>query len=85
MKQASVSSIDQGGGKRRSGICVDLYQGLRAGWSDDNWARRIREDVMEWFSQKTSIAGLQVSNWMIVLLAIIAALLIYTFMQEPPG
>jgi hypothetical protein len=40
---------------------------------------------MEWFSQKTSIAGLQVSNWMIVLLAIIAALLIYTFMQEPPG
>ena len=37
---------------------------------------------MEWFSQKTSIAGLQVSNWMIVLRAVIAALLIYTFMQD---
>ena len=37
---------------------------------------------MEWFSQKTSIAGLQVSNWMIVLGAVIVALLIYTFMQD---
>ena len=37
---------------------------------------------MEWFSQKTSIAGLQVSNWMIVLGAIIVALLIYAFMQD---
>jgi hypothetical protein len=37
---------------------------------------------MEWFSQKTSIAGLQVSNWMIVLLAAVVALLIYTFMQD---
>jgi hypothetical protein len=44
-----------------------------------------RRKVMQWLNQKTSIAGLQVSNWMIVLLAIIAALLIYTFMQEPPG
>ncbi len=40
---------------------------------------------MEWFSQKTSIAGLQISNWMIVLGAVIVALLIYTFMQDPPG
>jgi hypothetical protein len=37
---------------------------------------------MEWLSQKTSIAGFPVSNWMIVLLAIIVALLIYTFMQD---
>ena len=37
---------------------------------------------MGWFSQKTSIAGLQVSNWMIVLGAIIVALLIYAFMQD---
>ena len=37
---------------------------------------------MEWFSQKTSIAGVQVSNWMVVLGAIIVILLIYTFMQE---
>ncbi len=40
---------------------------------------------MEWFSRKTSIAGLQISNWMIVLGAVIVALLIYTFMQKPPG
>jgi hypothetical protein len=32
--------------------------------------------AMEWFTQKTSIAGVQVSNWMIVLGAIIVVLLI---------
>ncbi len=36
---------------------------------------------MEWFSQKTSIAGVQVSNWMIVLGAIIVVLLIYNSMH----
>jgi hypothetical protein len=36
---------------------------------------------MEWFSRKTSIAGVQVSNWMIVLGAIIVVLLIYNFMH----
>jgi hypothetical protein len=33
---------------------------------------------MEWFNQKTSIAGVQISNWMIVLGAIIVILIIYT-------
>ena len=37
---------------------------------------------MEWFSRKTSIAGIQFSNWMVVLGAVILILLIYTFMQE---
>jgi len=37
---------------------------------------------MEWFSRKTSIAGIQISNWMVVLGAVIVILLIYTFMQE---
>ena len=36
---------------------------------------------MEWFSRKTSIAGVQVSNWMIVLGAIIVVLLIYNSMH----
>jgi hypothetical protein len=36
---------------------------------------------MEWFNQKTSIAGIQVSNWMIVLGAIIVILLAYSFMR----
>ena len=32
---------------------------------------------MEWFKQKTSIAGYQISNWIIVLGAIIIAWLIF--------
>ena len=34
------------------------------------------------FSRETSIAGVQISNWMIVLGAVIIMLLIYTSMQE---
>ncbi len=45
--------------------------------------------VMEWFNQKTSIAGVQISNWMIVLGAIIVILIIYTsigvFETMPPS
>ena len=37
---------------------------------------------MEWFNRKTSIAGIQISNWMIVLGAVIIMLFIYTSMQE---
>ena len=33
---------------------------------------------MEWFSRKTSIAGVQIPNWAIVLGAIIVIWLIYT-------
>jgi hypothetical protein len=36
---------------------------------------------MEWFSQKTSIAGIQISNWAIVLGAIIVILILYSTMQ----
>jgi hypothetical protein len=36
---------------------------------------------MEWFNQKTSIAGIQVSNWMIALGAIIVILLAYSCMR----
>ena len=36
---------------------------------------------MEWFNQKTSIAGIQISNWMIALGAIIVILLAYSFMR----
>ena len=34
---------------------------------------------MEWFSQKTSMAGIQIPNWGIVLGAVIVMLLVYTF------
>jgi hypothetical protein len=33
--------------------------------------------VMEWFTKKTSIAGIQLPNWMVVLGAIIVILIIY--------
>jgi hypothetical protein len=36
---------------------------------------------MEWFSRQTSIAGVQISNWMIVLGAVIVVLLIYNSMH----
>ena len=34
---------------------------------------------MEWFSRKTSMAGIQIPNWGIVLGAVIVMLLVYTF------
>jgi hypothetical protein len=36
---------------------------------------------MEWFSRKTSIAGVQIPNWGIVLGAVLVILLIYTNMH----
>jgi hypothetical protein len=36
---------------------------------------------MEWFSRKTSMAGVQVPNWMVVLGAIIVILIIYSFIH----
>jgi hypothetical protein len=41
-------------------------------------------NVMEWFNQKTSIAGVQVANWIIALGAVIVILLIYSAMHSPP-
>ena len=46
------------------------------------YRRTYGRKVVEWFSRKTSIAGIQISNWMIVLGAVIVILLIYTSMQE---
>ena len=36
---------------------------------------------MEWFSKKTSIAGIELPNWMIVLGAIIVVLVFYAFIH----
>ena len=33
---------------------------------------------MEWFSQKTSIAGIQISNWIFVVVAILVIWIIYS-------
>jgi hypothetical protein len=37
---------------------------------------------MEWFSRKTSIAGIQISNWILVLAAIIVIWIIYSFIPH---
>jgi hypothetical protein len=33
---------------------------------------------MNWFSQKTSIAGVQVSNWILVIVAVVVIWFIYS-------
>ncbi len=37
---------------------------------------------MEWFSKKTAIAGTQISNWMLVLAAVVVILIIYQFIAH---
>jgi hypothetical protein len=39
----------------------------------------LRRKVVEWFNRTTSIAGIQIPNWAIVLGAILVILLIYNF------
>jgi len=36
---------------------------------------------MEWFSKKTSIAGVQIPNWGVVLTAVVLILLVYSSMH----
>jgi hypothetical protein len=40
-----------------------------------------KEEVMEWYSQKTEVAGIQIPNWGIVLGAVIVVLLGYSLMH----
>ena len=37
---------------------------------------------MEWFSQRTSIAGVQIPNWMIILGAVVVVLIIYNLVPR---
>ncbi len=37
---------------------------------------------MEWFSRKTSIAGRQISNWILVLAALAVIWIIYSFVAH---
>jgi hypothetical protein len=37
---------------------------------------------MEWFSKKTSIAGMQISNWMLVIVAVVVIWIIYKFIAH---
>jgi len=40
-----------------------------------------RKSKMEWFSQKTTIAGSQISNWILALAALTAIFVIYSFLR----
>jgi hypothetical protein len=37
---------------------------------------------MEWFSRKTPIAGMQISNWMLVIVAVVVIWIIYKFIAH---
>ncbi len=37
---------------------------------------------MEWFSRKTSIAGSEISNWILVLVALTVILIIYSLVAH---
>ena len=42
----------------------------------------IWEEIMDWFNQKTSIAGMQISNWMLVIVAVVVIWIIYKFIAH---
>jgi hypothetical protein len=42
----------------------------------------IWEETMEWFSRKTSIAGIQISNWILVIVAVVVIWIIYKFIAH---
>jgi hypothetical protein len=37
---------------------------------------------MNWFSRTTSIAGIQVSNWILVIVAVVVIWIIYSFIAH---
>ncbi len=43
--------------------------------SDGHYGRK----AMEWFSRKTSIVGVQIPNWILVVVAVVVIWIIYTF------
>ena len=42
-------------------------------------AVHLGRNAMGWFSEKTSIGGSQISNWVLVLAAVVIVWLIYSF------
>jgi hypothetical protein len=36
---------------------------------------------MEWFSRKTSVAGFEISNWILVVAVIVVVLIVYRFIE----
>ena len=74
MAARGAGAADGDAGDRR-------YQWLRTACHRGFLSGLFGKKIMEWFNQKTSIAGIQVSNWMIALAALIVLLLAYSFMR----
>ena len=47
------------------------------GKADISGRQLMGEKIMEWLKQKTAIGGVQISNWMLVLGAVIIVLLVF--------
>ena len=60
-------------GQRNKINAADNFNRASSRTAEEYWRK-----VMEWFNKKTSIAGVQISNWMIVLGGIVVILIIYT-------
>jgi len=56
--------------------------GVLEAWEAAQVRRSICEKAMEWFSRKTSIAGIQLSNWILVLVALAVIWVIYSFVAH---
>jgi hypothetical protein len=56
--------------------------GVLEAWEAAQVRRSIWEKAMEWFSRKTSIAGIQLSNWILVLVALAVIWVIYSFVAH---
>ena len=48
-------------------------------WNEPKWGGLAGRKTMEWFGRKTSIAGTQISNWILVLAALVVVWIIYAF------
>jgi hypothetical protein len=68
-----------------------IYDGESEPVENENRAReqtgrRLRRpylgrEVMEWFSKKTSIAGVEIPNWGVALAAVVVILILYSYMR----
>ena len=51
-------------------------------WNEPKWGGLAGRKAMEWFSGKTSIAGVEISNWILVLAALVVIWIIYSFVAH---
>jgi len=70
-------------GRRDVASCrIRIVRGHRKPPRDCQLIGPIWRKTMEWFSRKTSIAGMQISNWMLVIVAVVVIWIIYKFIAH---